>query len=491
VARVSTLWGKLRRTPALEAEQRAITSLDDYAAALSQANAYIQPGPAITQTMPGEQGHERPPADFRGMANEMFGSSSVVFACMLARFSVFSAIRFQYQRYRGGRPTELFGDRSLQILETPWSGGTTADLLARMIIDSDLCGNAYIIVDRGELVRLRPDWVDIILEPRTRLAEDGETVLTLGWRKIGYVYYEDGNRSDIGVILLPSEVAHFAPIPDPQASYRGMSWLTPLVREVRADQAMTNYKDRFVRNSATPNLVVKHAPQVTPDQAREFKRALDVEYGGPENAGKTMHIGGGADLTVVGKDLQQIDLRGVQGAGETRIAAAAGTPPIIVGLSEGLASATYSNYGQARRRFADGTMHPLWTNVAGSLSRIVPPPPASRLWYDARDVPFLREDSADQAKITATNAQSIRNMVDAGFDPTSVLLFVASGDVSALVHTGRVSVQLQKPGEGEGSDAEPDDDDDDSDSTDTDGADSAATNGRAFAPIPRELLTHG
>jgi hypothetical protein len=58
----------------------------------------------------------------------------------------------------------------------------------------------------------------------------------------------------------------------------------------------------------------------------------------------------GADVKTVGADLQQVDFKQVQGAGETRICAAARIPPIIVGVSEGLDSATYSNYGQARGR---------------------------------------------------------------------------------------------------------------------------------------------
>jgi hypothetical protein len=63
--------------------------------------------------------------------------------------------------------------------------------------------------------------------------------------------------------------------------------------------------------------------------------------------------------------MKQIDFKVTQGHGETRIAAAAGVPPIIVGLSEGLEAATYSNYGQARRRFADVTMRPLWRERGG------------------------------------------------------------------------------------------------------------------------------
>jgi predicted acetyltransferase len=36
-----------------------------------------------------------------------------------------------------------------------------------------------------------------------------------------------------------------------------MSWLTPIVREIMADKAMTDHKLAFMENAATPNMVVK------------------------------------------------------------------------------------------------------------------------------------------------------------------------------------------------------------------------------------------
>jgi hypothetical protein len=131
----------------------------------------------------------------------------------------------------------------------------------------------------------------------------------------------------------------------------------------------------------------------------------------------------------------------------TRIAAAAGTPPIIVGLSEGLEAATYANYAQARRRFADGTIHPLWQNAAGSLQRVVQrPDPFVRLWYDASDVPFLREDEKDAAEIADVQAKTIRTYIDGGFEPDSVIAAVEANDRRLLKHSGLYSVQLQQPG---------------------------------------------
>jgi hypothetical protein len=120
---------------------------------------------------------------------------------------------------------------------------------------------------------------------------------------------------------------------------------------------------------------------------------------------------------------------------------------VIVGLSEGLAAATYSNYGQARRRLADGTAHPLWQNTAGSLELIMPNQGSgTRLWYDATDVPFLREDEKDAAEIAFLRAQTIRQLVDGGYTPESAVAAVDAGDIRLLVHSGFLSVQLQKPG---------------------------------------------
>ena len=57
----------------------------------------------------------------------------------------------------------------------------------------------------------------------------------------------------------------------------------------------------------------------------------------------------------------------------TRLAAAAGIPPVVVGFSEGMqgSSLNAGNYSAARRRMADGTMRPLWRNAARSLATLL------------------------------------------------------------------------------------------------------------------------
>lgn len=393
---------------------------------------------------------------FSEYVNNAYRANGIVYACEMVRLKVFSEARFQFQALRGGRPAELFGTQDLSILERPAPGVTTGDMLARMILDADFAGNWFGTIIDGDLVRMRPDWVDIILAPRY-----GPGGGQVGFKKVGYIYYEGGKNAQAGMygqpktdpeVFLADEVAHFAPSPDPLAEYRGMSWLTPVVREIQSDSSATKHKQKWFENAATPNLAVSLAKEITPEQFDLFVEAMDAQHKGPESAGKTLYTAGGADVTVVGADMRQMDFKVVQGAGETRIAAAAGVHPVVAALSEGMqgSSLNAGNFQAAKRAVGQITFRPLWRNAAGSLETLVPPPdPAtSRLWYDSRDVDFLREDERDAADIRFKDAQTLRTLSDAGAQWDAAVEFVDSGDVTRLRgrHSGLYSVQLQPPG---------------------------------------------
>jgi phage portal protein BeeE len=264
------------------------------------------------------------------------------------------------------------------------------------------------------LALLRPDWVDIV----TGSQQQGGDAWDPDAKPVGYIFHNGGRRSGRPITTyLPEQVAHFAPIPDPEARFRGMSWITPIVREVMADKAATLHKEKFFENGATPNMLIKFDV----DSVEKMKPWIDLfreSSEGSMNAYKTLFLGAGTDATPVGKDFQQLDFKVTQGAGETRIAAAAGTPPVIVGLSEGLQAATYSNYSQARRRFSDGTMRPLWGNAADSLSTLINVPSGAVLVYDPRDVAALKEDIQDKAKEMQEKAQAANFLVWRGTTAT-------------------------------------------------------------------------
>lgn len=417
------------------------------------------PVPFLNQTLQGTR--EEIPGTFEGYTVGAYQGNGVVFACLNARMALFKQATFMYRQLRSGTPGELFSTSALDILRTPWPNGTTGDLLARMIQDADLGGNSFKVRrSRDRIIRLRPDWVSIVHgspnDPNVGMWDPEAELL-------GYAYQPGGPGSGSSPRFYSvEEVAHFAPLPDPLAPARGMSWLTPLVREIEGDSAATSHKLAYFRNGATPNLVVTGVPGTTPAGFQEWVDKFSGKHTGIRNAYRTMYLTGTADAKVVGNDLAQVDFKVTQGAGETRIAAAAGVPPIVVGLSEGLqgSSLNAGNFQAAMRRFADLTGRSLWQDASGALATIVPRQAAAELWYDDRYIPALKDDIKDAAEVQALQAQAVRQYVDAGFEPGSVVDAINAGDLKRLRHTGLYSVQLQPPmPEGPAPEAQPDADD--------------------------------
>ena len=389
-------------------------------------------------------GAERIGSDFRSYVTEGYQANGPIFSLVTFRMMVISGTSFQWRNVRTRR---TFGTPELGVLERPWPGGTTQDLLLRLQAHADLAGNAYAVRTRDRRDRIRvpdPSRMRILLGSTER---PGTRPDDLDAEVIGYVYQP--RPGDRGQLLLPDEVAHYAPIPDPLAVARGMSWLTPVARDVDADAAMVTHKRKFFEYAATPNMLVKIAETLSEPAYDRLERRLQQRHSGSSNAYRTLILEGGADATIVGKDLQQIDFKSVQGAGETRLASAAQIPVVLVGFSEGLAGSSLNlgNYQQARRRAADATFHPLWMNLAGSLSSILTVPPGTQLWHDPRDVPFLREDAEQAAKILAQQAQTARTLTDGGWRPDAAIDAVVAGDLTILrgEHSGLSSVQLVPP----------------------------------------------
>ena len=384
----------------------------------------------------GNMGGESIGNDFLSYASIGYQGNGPVFAVLNARLRLFSEATFQY---RNKVDKKLWGDQSLQMLESPWPGGSTSDLLGRMIQDADLAGNAFIHrINDARLERLRPDWVRIISTYLT----DPETG-TEYREVVGYAYTENGQGNP--VFYPVDDVAHWSPIPDPLAPSRGMSWLTPVVREINADLAMSVHEQKFFENAATPNMLIRYAGKVDPTWMIKLRDQIQSNHGGVENSNKTLILDEGADVTVIGSQFKNMEFGKLREAGEVRIAAAGGTPPIVAGLQGGLDASTMANYAAAYRNFADSTMHPLWRGACAVLGKFVTTQPGTELWFDTRDIPALRDSEELRQKGYAQLSIAVMNLVNAGYDPETVIAALAGGDMALLKHTGLISVQLLKP----------------------------------------------
>lgn len=394
---------------------------------------------------------ELPDTRFPTMAVGVYERHGVVFACEALRLSVFGEARAQFRQLRNGKPGDLFGTPELRILEQPWPGGTMADLAARSLLSVDLGGAAFILRRPTKLEVVRPDWMSVAMGI---MGDPTATAWNLDAEILAFAYQPGGPGSSEDVEYLdPRDVAHFTGVtPDPLSpSKRGVPWVYPILRDLFADQAATRFKQAFFDNGATPSLIISIDKTVVPEKWREWIKIFKEKHEGARNAFKTLYLGAGATAQVVGSSFDKLDFRNLAAVAQDLICAAAGVPPVLVGISGGSSSSALgstSDYPAARRRFADATIRPLWRNFFGSLETIVPPPPGSHLWYDDADIAFLREDVKDAAEIDQIQAQTVVALIREGFDPDWAVTAVTSGDLTQLKgkHNGFISVQQQPIG---------------------------------------------
>lgn len=394
----------------------------------------------------GEPAAERIRPDFEQYCELAFGGNSVVFGVINTRAKLFSEARFKFRRLADKK---LYGTAALAKLEKPWPNGTTGELLTRMEQDVSLAGNAYVRDAGDRLERLRPDWVTIV----SLVTEDdlGHQIREV----IGYMYEPVGDPERTIEFYPVEEVAHWSPVPDPRANFRGMSWLTPVVQEINADKAMTEHRDTFFRHAATPNMIIKYQTKITPSQKIGLAESIAARHGGPDKAGGTLVLDEGADPMIVGSKFSDAQFDELQAAGENRIAVAGGVPAMVIGLKEGLDAAAWSMYRQAMRAFADLTMRPNWRGACAALSVLVDVPADSELWFDTTDIAALQEGEKEAAEAMQVQAATASTLISAGYEPTSVVAAITAGDMTLLKHTGLVSVQLLPPGSGQGGEPDP------------------------------------
>lgn len=400
--------------------------------------------PSFQQTLVGDRVSIAP--EFLGFARGAFKGNAIVFTCVLNRMQLFQQATFKFRSLATGA---LFGNTDLAPLERPLPGKKTSYLLALAELFNSSAGNFFCARRAGDRLRpLRPDWTSIILGSNDPRATP-ENLNTIDVEVVGYQYVPGGPGSgNEPITLLPEQVAHYMPIPDPESPWRGMSWLTSVLNEVAADRETTEHKRKFLERGGTPNLAVV-IPAKTVKEFEEWVAKYRSEREGPHaNPYKHLFLGLGADPKVIGADLTKMDFRNVQGGGEVRICGAAGVPASIAQISDGLAGSTLNagNFEAAWRMMADQTIRPLWDEFAGAMESVVPPPAGAELAVDVSDVAAMKEGAQTRAEVTNKQAQSIATLVRDGFTAESAVAAVTTNDLSKLEHTNLVSVQLLPPG---------------------------------------------
>jgi len=390
---------------------------------------------------------------FERLVDLVHAQNNVVSAAVVARAFVMSQVRFAWRNTIRGSANyrQLFGNADLALLERPDPGNLTRpQLLAAMEVQVAYHGNAYVARHGDRLELFNPALVDVVL---AGVDDPAALVYARQGRKLGYRYYRDG-RDGEGETWGLEEVIHWAPEPHPVRWWMGQAWVTSLLEEVAIDKASTKYLRQFFDHAATPNLIVKPHESLTAENVDAYREVFAKTYGGVGNAFKTMWLGGGSDIVQVGSKIADLELKSLQGGGETRVSVRSRVPAAILGIREGLGGSALNsgNYQATRRLWADSWFSPSVQSLCAAAETAFVPPAGAEMWHDPADVLLLQEDAQDAAQIMATQATALQALDTAGYNADAAVSAVRDGNLSALIgaHDGLQSVQRQPTDTGDG-----------------------------------------
>lgn len=387
-----------------------------------------------------------PDTSFDAYVSQIHKQHGVIAAAVEARALLLSQLRFKWRSVIEADNGKLFGNAELGILEHPNETQSRIEFLKTIEYHGSYAGAAYIHNDKRTLRLLNPQWTSLVLGSNLN---PSDPAFQRDLRVVEFMYQPGGSPSHGPAEFIPAaEVAVYRPEPDPQCPWRGLSWVQSILADWATDKAASTHTQAFFENGATPNLIISLDPTVTLEHAKEYARQVEEGHGAAADAYKTLVLGGGADATVVGSDLARLDLKAVQGLSETRIALRARVPAVVLGISEGMqgSSLNSGNYSQTRRLWSDGWFTPTANGLCASLEKLLKRPGAAELSYDPAQIMFLQDDRLDEANVMQANANTLRSLLDAGFEPKSAVEALNTSDMTKLKHSGLFSVQLQPAG---------------------------------------------
>jgi len=383
---------------------------------------------AVTVTT-GTQQAEEPDRSYANAAHEGYRQNELVFACIQEYITSASEAVLQVGNYdEDGNLVPTTNQRALQLVAEPNAAMDTVAFLEAMHMQLLIGGNVYLFTPRSAIGTisgmywLRPDRIRIIPNQMT-----GEAA--------AYRYTLDGQP-----YIIPAEFIGHHKTTDPLNDWYGLGNLQVLAKMVNLDTDATDFARSVFENKGVPAGFLKVARRLnTQDEADQIRRNWHARFAGKANWQRIGVLDEDATYQELAPKMGEMGMVELRNVTESRICAAFGVPPIIVGAKVGLDSATYSNYGQAKESFWEETLLPAYKRAAAFFTRALSDTPDFRgmkFGFDFSDVRALADDQKQMAEVTKTRAESAAILIRAGYEPDSVsaALLLPEG----LVHTGMV-----------------------------------------------------
>jgi HK97 family phage portal protein len=180
----------------------------------------------------------------------------------------------------------------ISLLARPNADDTFEEILAEVVVDLHLYGDAYVEIVRD--TQGNPVAIYNIYAPSIRVLVDEHGTVK------GYVQKPMGMLSGSSQVVTfkANEVAHFR-LPNPGNEVYGLSPIESLEIVIETDLYAQDYNRNFFKNHAVPRLHVDLGNCTLP-QLKRIREYFAHEIQGTENAHKTIVTEGGAKITPIG-----------------------------------------------------------------------------------------------------------------------------------------------------------------------------------------------
>lgn len=215
-----------------------------------------------------------------------------------------------------------------------------------------------------------------------------------------YEYRVDGKTTVVPV----DRIVHFRTGLDPFDERRGWSELKTCLREICTDNEANTYTVSILKNMGIVGLLItpeSDTDEISPEDAEDLKRNFKSKTTGSRR-GEPIVNTVPLKVTEVGATPEKLALDKIRRVPESRICAAIGLDPMVVGLSTGKEGRTFSNLGESNRHAYQNCLIPMQKGMAKDLQRqsrdLIKGPRVERLVWKYDEVEALREDQSELMK---------------------------------------------------------------------------------------------
>lgn len=278
---------------------------------------------------------------------------------------------------------------AIALLKRPNPFYSGATLWKTFALSWITCGNAYYLKSKNSFGRVVQLWFVPPAMICPRWPEDGSEFVSF------YEYQVDGRLFRVDV----DNVVHFRDGADPDNMGRtGLSPVGSILREIAGDNEVAVYQYLLLEAGGVPPVVLalKDGQMASVDFDPTAIKQDYIRATTGDERGKVFVSNMAVELTKLGFNPAELDLKSLRHMPESRFASVIGIAKETLGLGAADENSTFNNVSEADRRSIESYVKPLWGYIEDELTHQLGPDfgleANQRFAFDLSEVAALQED---------------------------------------------------------------------------------------------------